>query len=346
MGYAALKSPVVESEHELFVVRPGKTLRMPPPRSHVSLGMLPEQGLFSSLMTNLADAVFPQRLPPLRLTSRPVAVSGELRFKRDPGSHVLSFLVHGSAILLILWAATQIHPRTVVAVKPVTVTHITFQPYIPPTPPAPKAMGGGGGGGAHQIVEPTRGLIPPIVKQPIVPPQILKIDSPKMPAPAAIAMPQQVKLPNNAALPNLGMPNSPQVAMASQGSGSGSGFGMGSGGGIGAGIGGGVGPGSGGGYGGGVMSVGGGVTAPQLIHSVEPNFTDEARAAHHTGVVSIGLIVDSSGNPQAIHVVRPLGMGLDEKAIEAVRQYRFRPAVFKGRAVAVQMVVEVEFRLF
>ncbi len=344
MGYA-LKSPAVESEHELFVVRPGKTLWMPS-RSHVSFRSLPEEGLLSSLLKNLADAAFPRQLPPLRLTSRPVQVSGELRFRRGPGSHVLSFLIHGSAIFLILWATMQMHSRTVVAVKPVTVTHITFQPYIPPTPPAPKAMAGGGGGGEHHIIEPTRGRIPPVVKQPIVPPQILRIDSPKMPVPAAIAMPQQVRLPNSTAMPNMGMPNSPQVAMASQGAGSGSGFGMGSGGGIGAGIGSGVGPGSGGGYGGGVMSVGGGVTAPQLIHSVEPSFTDEARAAHHTGVVSIGLIVDASGNPQAIHVVRPLGMGLDEKAIEAVRQYRFRPAVFKGHPVAVQMVVEVDFRLY
>jgi protein TonB len=346
MAYAAWQPPELESERQSAVPRPGKTLRMPP-RRDVSLFLLPEQSLGSSLAKNLLDAIFPAHLPPLRLTSRPVRVAGELQFRRRPGSGVLAFLVHAGALWLLLWATLQMHnaPK-VVAAKPVIVTTLTYQPYIPPTPPAPKAMGGGGGGGAHHLIEPSRGHIPIIRTQPIIPPQILVLDHPKLAAPAAVAMPQQVKLPNNTAMPNMGIPNSPQVAMASQGSGSGSGFGMGSGGGIGGGIGSGVGPGSGGGYGGGVMSVGGGVTAPQLIHSVEPEFTEQARSAHYTGVVSIGLIVDAQGNPQAIHVVHPLGMGLDQKAIEAVRQYKFRPAVFKGHAVAVQMVVEVEFRLF
>jgi TonB family protein len=128
--------------------------------------------------------------------------------------------------------------------------------------------------------------------------------------------------------------------------GGGSGFGQGSGGGIGAGSGGGVGIGSGGGYGGGLMSVGGGVSAPQVIHSVDPEFTDAARQAKYEGAVSIQLIVDRQGNPENIQVVRHLGMGLDEKAIEAVRQYKFRPAMFQGKPVPVQMVINVNFHLY
>jgi TonB family protein len=147
-------------------------------------------------------------------------------------------------------------------------------------------------------------------------------------------------------MPNLGMPQSQQIAVASQGSGSGSGFGMGGGGGIGAGSGAGVGMGSGGGYGGGVMSVGGGVSAPKLIHSVDPDFSDAARRAHHEGAVSIQLIVDSRGNPQDVHVVKHLGMGLDQKAVEAVEQYRFSPAMYQGHPVAVQMVIQVNFHLY
>jgi len=146
-------------------------------------------------------------------------------------------------------------------------------------------------------------------------------------------------------LPNIGMPDSPQIALASQGPGAHSGFGAGMGGGIGVGHGSGNGMGSGGGYGGGVMSVGGGVSAPEVIHSVDPQFTDEARGANLQGTVAIQLIVDSQGNPQATQVVRHLGMGLDQKAIEAVRQYRFRPAMYQGHPVAVQMVIEVSFRL-
>jgi TonB family protein len=155
----------------------------------------------------------------------------------------------------------------------------------------------------------------------------------------------QVKMPETTKLPNLGMPQSQQVALASQGSGSGSGFGFGMGGGVGSGHGNGVGPGSGGSYGGGLMSVGGGVSAPQVIHSVEPEFTDDARRADYQGTAAIQLIVDPQGNPQNVRVVRHLGMGLDQRAVDAVRQYRFRPAMYQGHPVAVQMVIEVDFHL-
>jgi TonB family protein len=93
------------------------------------------------------------------------------------------------------------------------------------------------------------------------------------------------------------------------------------------------------------MSVGGGVSAPVVVHSVDPEFTAEARTANFQGSVSIQLIVDSQGNPQNVRVVRHLGMGLDEKAIEAVRQYRFKPAMYEGHPVAVQLLIDVDFHL-
>jgi TonB family protein len=107
----------------------------------------------------------------------------------------------------------------------------------------------------------------------------------------------------------------------------------------------GSGPGSGGGYGGGLMSVGGGVSAPTLVSRVDPEFTEEARAANFEGNVAIQLVVDQQGNPQNIRVVRRAGMGLDEKAAEAVRQYRFHPATFQGHPVAVQIIIDVAFHL-
>ena len=160
-----------------------------------------------------------------------------------------------------------------------------------------------------------------------------------------MVIPQQIKIPDNS-MPNLGMTQSTQVVMKSQGSGSGSGFGQGIGGGIGAGDGGGIGSGTVGGYGGGVMTVGGGVSAPVVIHRVVPEFTDEARRVKFQGVASIGLIVDAQGNPEDVHVVHPLGMGLDQKAVQAVRQYKFKPAMFQGHPVPVQLVVEVDFHMF
>jgi TonB family protein len=222
---------------------------------------------------------------------------------------------------------------------------LNFTLYAPPPPPkimpVAKIAGGGGGGGAHQVVEPTRGRLPKISTVRMLPPQIVRVSNPKL----AMEPTMQVNIPSNPTMANLGVQNSPQIAMASQGSGAGSGFGHGMGGGIGASHGTGVGPGTGGGYGGGVMSVGGGVSAPVVIHQVDPEFTEQARQQNYQGTVAIQLIVDAQGNPQDVHVARHLGQGLDEKAVAAVRQYRFRPAMYQGRPVAVQMIVEVDFRL-
>jgi protein TonB len=191
------------------------------------------------------------------------------------------------------------------------------------------------------VVAPTRGHLPEVAKIPIVHLEEAKINLPKLPVEPTM----QIHLQQNTAMPKLGAPQSAQVALASQGSGSDSGFGLGMGGGIGQGHGTGMGPGGNGGYGGGLMNVGGGVSAPRVVYSVEPQFTSEARQADYQGVVGIQLIVDSQGNPQDVRVVRHLGMGLDERAIEAVKQYKFSPAIYQGHAVSVQMIIDVDFRL-
>ncbi len=96
-----------------------------------------------------------------------------------------------------------------------------------------------------------------------------------------------------------------------------------------------------------IYKIGDNISAPQIIHSVEAQFTTEARRAKYQGVCLIGLIVNAQGNPVNVHVVRPLGMGLDQKAIKAVRQYKFRPAMKDGKTpVPVQITIEVNFRLY
>jgi TonB family protein len=291
--------------------------------------------------------------PQPRLIRRPVLTGAEpLIWKttdllaissRDRKSKVISFCVH--AVLIVGVLAWSLMPRTQVIQAETTLTPLNFTLYAPPPPPkimpVAKIAGGGGGGGAHQVVEPTRGRLPKISTVRMLPPQIVRVSNPKL----AMEPTMQVNIPSNPTMANLGMQNSPQVAMASQGSGAGSGFGHGMGGGIGASHGTGVGPGTGGGYGGGVMSVGGGVSAPVVIHQVDPEFTEQARQQNYQGTVAIQLIVDAQGNPQNVHVARHLGQGLDEKAVAAVRQYRFRPAMYQGHPVAVQMIVEVDFRL-
>lgn len=96
----------------------------------------------------------------------------------------------------------------------------------------------------------------------------------------------------------------------------------------------------------GVMRVGNGVSAPVLVYSVDPKYSSKARRAKYQGISVLALIVDKNGKPQNIHVARKLGMGLDEKAVEAVRQYRFKPAYYKGHPVPVQIHVEVNFKLY
>ena len=294
------------------------------------------------------DTPLPQLVP---RTPAPAYAAGTPTFgsldnltaQKDPTSKAVSAVVHVFLVAAVLYLGFKAKQTFV---QPVVVNPVNVTLYVPPPPPkilptAPKE-GGGGGGGNHEKIEPIKGNPPKIVaKVPVLAPQILRIEHPKLAAEPT----EMVKMPENPNLPNLGMTSSSQVALASQGKGSGSGFGSGMGGGIGMGRGVGSGPGSGGGYGGGLMSVGGGVSAPTLVSRVDPEFTEEARAANFQGNAAIQLVVDQQGNPQNIRVVRRAGMGLDEKAVEAVKQYRFHPAMFQGHPVAVQIIIDVDFHL-
>jgi bla regulator protein blaR1 len=95
-----------------------------------------------------------------------------------------------------------------------------------------------------------------------------------------------------------------------------------------------------------IYHVGGEVSAPKLIFAPNPEYSEEAKRAKYQGVCVISTIVDVKGNPQRVRVVRPLGKGLDKKAVEAVKQYRFEPAMLHGKPVAVEVNIEVNFRIF
>src|SRR5215472_17477746 len=155
--------------------------------------------------------------------------------------------------------------------------------------------------------------------------------------------PPDLKLPN-VNMDQYGDPLA-KIGPPSNGPGSGGGIGSGSGGGIGSGKGGGLGPGEGGGVGGGVYKVGGGVTAPQLLHKVEPEYSEEARKAKYQGTELLYIEVSPDGRATNIRVARSLGLGLDEKAIEAVKQWKFKPGAKNGVPVTVAATIEVNFRL-
>jgi periplasmic protein TonB len=163
----------------------------------------------------------------------------------------------------------------------------------------------------------------------------------KLPAEPTVVGPPALSLPQT-------VPGSPfaRIPTPSNGTDSGGGIGTGDRGGVGPGSGPGVGTGRGGGVGGGPYVVGGSVTAPQLIYDPEPEYSEEARKQKYQGTVVLRVIVGEDGRPRDVRIASSLGMGLDEKALEAVRQWRFEPGRMNGRPVAVLVNVQVNFRLY
>jgi len=191
----------------------------------------------------------------------------------------------------------------------------------------------------------SKGRLPKLSMEQITPPAaVIRIQNPKLAVEPTIVVPPQVQLASNN-LPNLGDPMSHAV-LPSNGTGSGSGIGEGEGGGIGKGKGPGFGPGEGGGTGGGIFRVGAGVSPPRVIYQPEPEFSEEARKAKFQGICTLALVVGADGRPSQIRVQSSLGMGLDEKAIEAVKNWKFEPAMKDGHPVPVAIAVEVDFHLY
>ncbi len=303
---------------------------------------LKEKGVFADLYENLLDLFFPPHLPPLELTSTPIPVEDKMAVKRNPVSVAISTVFNVLLLVLIVWVGKAfISPPPVTTVVPLdldadTVAELNMK----------NANHGGGGGGEHNKIEAEIGKTPKADLHPLAP--VSKpIENPKLAVDPAVLVQPDIKLPDNPNMPNFGVKNSANVTLASAGTGGPAGLGAGSGNGVGTGSGSGYGPGSGGNYGGGVYQIGGDISKPQVISSVDPEFTDEARRAKYQGVVLVGLIVDAQGNPQNVHVVRAIGYGLDEKAVEAVKQYKFRPAMKQGKGpVPVQLSIYVNFRIY
>ena len=288
---------------------------------------------------------FPKKLPPLQLTSTPIPVPDRLAVKYNPWAVGTATAVNGLILALVLYLGARAVIKQIIAPKQVTDIDVGLADLS--APKHAMTSGGGGGGGSHDIVDPIKGKLPKIDKAPVTPPMVPILDKPKLEVPSAIAVQQDIKLPDNPMMPNIGVTNSANVTLASNGQGNGSGMGTGSGGGLGSGNGNGWGPGSGGNAGGGLFRIGGGVSAPVPIVSPEAEFSDEARRAKYQGVCLVSLIVDAQGNPQNPRVIRALGMGLDEKALEAVRKYKFKPALKDGKyPVPVMITIEVNFRLY
>jgi TonB family protein len=267
-------------------------------------------------------------------------------YRMQAASWVNSVLVHTIAITLLLLPYILI--RMWQPVKAATKTEIVdISPYLASLPPmAGKKAGGGGGGGDRSPTPASKGAIPKFAKVQLAPPMaVIPNPNPQLVVPPTLLGPPELKLPQMSSNMPWGDPNG-VVGPASNGPGFGGGIGSGEGGGVGSGKGGGLGPGEGGGVGGGVYSVGGGVSEPIPIFKPDPAYSEEARKAKYQGTVVLWIVVDAAGAVTDCRVVKPLGLGLDEKAVETVRTWKFKPAQRNGTPVPVRVMVEVSFRLF
>jgi TonB family protein len=215
--------------------------------------------------------------------------------------------------------------------------------------------GGGGGGGGRREAAPApkarrtgtkrvSSPIPDAARQPPVPvaaqpPPLAGETFPIVDAPV-VAVPADDRDRIGALDEPPGEPRSD-----SRGPGAIAGTGTGAGHGIGTGAGSGIGEGSGGGAGGGVYRPGAGITPPRVLREVKASYTDAARRAGITGEVVLEVVVRRDGSVGDVRIIRGLDAGLDTRAVDAVRQWRFAPATRQGAAVDVFVEIAVEFAL-
>jgi protein TonB len=217
----------------------------------------------------------------------------------------------------------------------------------------PGPGGGGGGGGLKMKTPPPRAerkgiekISSPLPARKLPPPMEPTPKPPDPPKPLD-AKPVLAPMPTKQAEPENreGVLAKAPEAKPSQGPGTGGGVGNGQGTGLGQGDGNGVGEGSGGGYGGGPFRPGSGVEPPRLLREVKADYTDEARRSNVEGEVELEIVVRRDGSVGDVKILRGLRSGLNERAIDAVKQWRFAPGRMKGVPVDVVVEVGVEFRL-
>jgi TonB family protein len=268
---------------------------------------------------------------------------------------VLSSTLHASLVAVaVLLASFNLSPRAA-----------SLRPEDRPADPmrlvfvaTPGPGGGGGGGGLLQKAPAPRALREghSAISSPIPlrrePPPLRPIAAPPEPVSTPVLKTEPlppVVAPIVAAPADtrsrIGVLEQTTAASDSHGPGSGGGAGTGSGTGLGSGDGSGIGPGAGGGTGGGPYRPGSGIEAPQLLREVRADYTEDARRRGVAGDVVLEIVVRRDGAVGDVKVLQGLDRGLNDRAVEAVRQWRFTPARRQGAAVDVIVEVAVEFKL-
>ncbi len=288
-----------------------------------------------------------KKLPPLKISSKPVRVKsiwGAYDYKQQGVG--ASAVVHVAVVALIFFTSAAVPVIRHQGSSIDLVMDFDISPFLADllrAPPGGKS-GGGGGGGQNTLLPPSKGKLPRFSMTQLAPPTpVIKNLDPKLSVEPTVIVQDYAQAPKI----NIKMFGDPfgKVGPPSAGPGTGGGIGTGRGTGVGSGRGAGVGPGSGGGIGGGVFRIGGGVSAPRLTFKVEPEYSEQARKAKYQGTVVLAIEVWPDGTAHNIRVIRSLGLGLDEKAIGAVQQWRFVPGKKNKLPVKVRANVEVNFRL-
>jgi TonB family protein len=301
----------------------------------------PLASLLAQIRSSIDDFRHPRKI---ETTAAPVEVE-EIWSKPKRGvPGLLSIGAHVVIVglLLIPWSfGDRLTPK----VNETAVMVYTPMNLVLNLPPKADESGGGGGGGRKSLTPPSQGRLPRAADKQLAPPDP---EPPKNPDPTLIVEPTVVA-PQLANLPkinllNLGDPEG-VPGPPSPGPGVGGGIGSGTGRGVGRGDGPGVGPGEDGGYGGGIFRVGGGISPPVVIKSVDPLYSEEARKARYQGTVVLEAIVRTDGTCDVVRIVRSLGFGLDEQAVVAIKQYKFKPALRNGVPVPVSINFEINFNL-
>jgi len=249
-------------------------------------------------------------------------------------ARILSLVIHGIVIALLI----SISPRFIQPIGRDATSLGTHSTRLI----APYLSHGGGGGGGRSPLPASFGALPRLAQHQFVPPTTTPpAFKPILMMEATLVAPVETEA--NPLLTRIGDPFG-REGPPSDGPGSNGGIGAGHDGGIGNH----KGPGFGDYDGGGVEfngKLGGGVVAPVVLHRVDPEFSEEARKAKYQGTVVLTIEIGADGKPHAIRIVSGLGLGLDEKAIDAVSQWKFKPAMRNGKPVPAPATIEVNFRL-
>lgn len=272
---------------------------------------------------------------------RPVDVRFSFEHAHSRVGVTASFCSH-LAMALIAFLVMRYTPRA---------ESVAPEPERPPSEIvwlAEPGPGGGGGGGGNKMPEPPKKAELPGKEKITVPVEKKPVPTPTKEEPAPVEEPMIPAKPMAAAEQTLaGVIKSEAPLTASQGSGSLGGAGTGTGTGIGPGTGSGLGPGRGGGTGGGAYQPGSGVTVPVPLREVKPAYTADAMRAKVQGTVWLECIVMPDGTVGDVRITKSLDsvFGLDQEAIKAARQWRFRPGTRLGEPVPVIVTIELTFTL-